>query len=141
MREAPTTALSTAQGLRITGTVSEAAFVGGSGYGTATPSATLCLKVTPSKGLPYDIRQDLGTNPSAHIAGHAKAKLLTKGAPVVVYGCGLRVRIDHEQALLQVLDVTDVIPGQLPPHHPTQAIDRTQERALATPATPTENAA
>lgn len=125
MREASTTTATVhqAQGLRITGTVSEAAFIGGSGYGTDKPSATLCLKVTPTKGLPYDVRQDLGTNPSAHIAGHAKAKLLTKGAPVVVYGTGLRVRIDDEQAVLRVLDVTDVIPQSLPPHHATQATD------------------
>lgn len=128
------------QSLRIRGVVIDHAVVGNTGFTGGKPSAALCLKVMPPKGLSYDIRQDLGTDPNAHIAAQAKAKLLKRGATVTVYCAGLRVRIDSDQALLQAQDVSDVIPGELPPHHATQAIDRTQERAIPA-TTPTEKAA
>lgn len=120
---ADTHAATNAKGLRITGTVCESAVVGNTGFSADRPRASLCLRVAPAKGLTYDIRQDLGTDPNAHIAANAKAKLLKRGAPVVVYGAGLRVRIDHDQAVLQVQDVTDVIPQALPPHHASLATD------------------
>jgi len=95
-------------GIRITGQLTEDARLG---YTPGdSPTAVLDLMITPAKGLPYLIRQPLGSDPSAHIAAQAKLRVLRRGDEVAVYAEGLRAQSDHGIASLRALGVTHVLP-------------------------------
>lgn len=76
--------------------------------------AVLSFRIDPCKGLPYLVRQVIGTEPSAQEAARSKARLLKKNTPVRVYAKGLRFQSDHDIAAVRLLDVSDVIPLALP---------------------------
>jgi hypothetical protein len=83
-----------------------------------TPGGThaiLQLEIHPAKGLPYRVRQPLGSNPTDHLIARAKLAALKTGAVVAVYAAGLRTCTDHDIAALVPVDVTDVIPLSPPP--------------------------
>lgn len=76
----------------------------------ASPTALLCFEMHPAKGLPYRVRQVLGTDPTAHMIAAAKRVALKRGSTVVVYAKGMRATHDHGTAALVLLDVSDVMP-------------------------------
>lgn len=95
-------------GIRITGKLADDAHLG---FTPGEPStAVLTLMVTPAKGLPYVVRQTIGTDPSAHIAAQAKLRVLRRGDEVSVYAEGLRAQSDHGVAALRAVGVTHVLP-------------------------------
>ena len=77
---------------------------------SAPPVAVISFELHPAKGLPYLVRQVLGSDPSAHIVAAAKARTLKRGTGVQVFAKGLSARSDHGIAALHLLDVTHVFP-------------------------------
>lgn len=75
----------------------------------AQPHGLLFLEITQSAGLPYEVRQDCGTDPARLIAAESKRRLLRRGALVTVYARGITPRLDHGRAVLKLEGVTDVI--------------------------------
>lgn len=76
--------------------------------------AVIVAELRTGKGLPYQLLQDLGTEPAAHLAAVAKARLLRRGALCTAWAKGLMPQTDHGQAVLRLIDVTDVIPHDIP---------------------------
>ena len=75
------------------------------------PHAVLFLTISQAGGLPYEVRQDCGSNSTEIIAVISKARrLLMRGAVVTVYAKGITLRTDHGHAVLKLDGVTDVIP-------------------------------
>lgn len=80
------------------------------------PHAFLRVRISTGAGFPYLVQQDLGTSPGSHIAAQSKARLLRRGAHVTATCRGLLPRTDHADAVLRCMDVTDLIPHDLPAH-------------------------
>lgn len=74
------------------------------------PHGLLFLHLSQGQGLPYEARQDCGTEPAHLIAAGAKQRLLRKGAVVTVYARSITPRTDHSTAVLRLVGVTDVLP-------------------------------
>jgi hypothetical protein len=91
--------------IRIEGVLKDDAVLGYQPNATYA-TATLCFEIHPAKGMPYRVRQFLGTD--------AKLVALRRGARVAVYAAGARVQADHGVSALFLIDVTDVHPLPTP---------------------------
>lgn len=60
-------------------------------------------------GMPVRVVQQVGTEPSAHIAASSKARAIQRGAQVEATGAGLLPQSDHGIACLRLLGVSDVL--------------------------------
>lgn len=77
----------------------------------AQPHGLLFLRIAQSAGLPYEARQDCGSEPAQLIAAEAKRRVLKRGAVVTIYASGITPRTDHAHAVLALRGVTDVVPA------------------------------
>lgn len=73
------------------------------------PRGWIVLHIVPPRGLPYEVLQDLGTDPTDHM--HAQARLcgLRAGALVSASGSHLRYVRDHGLERLVLEGCTTVI--------------------------------
>jgi hypothetical protein len=94
--------------LRIVGTLADDASLTYAPTTTREVTAVLSFLVRPAKGLPYMVRQVLGTDPKAHFAAAGKVTQMRRGRTVEVYAKGLRAQTDHGDACLVALDVTSI---------------------------------
>lgn len=76
--------------------------------------ALLVAELHTGRGLPYQVLQDLGTSPAAHLAAESKARLLRRGALCTVWAKGAMPQTDHDRAVLRLVEVTDLIPHDIP---------------------------
>ena len=83
----------------------------------APPHGILFLDIESGAGLPFEARQDVGTDPCAITAAAAKQHQLRRGSTVTVYARGITPRTDHGAAVLRLQDVIDVVPEVT--HHRT----------------------
>lgn len=95
--------------LHVTGTLADDAVLGFSAGADENRPAVLSFTIQPAKGLPYFVRQVIGTDVSAQIAARAKVREMRRGTVVTVYAKGCRFQSDHDQAGLRLLDVSDVV--------------------------------
>lgn len=102
------------------------------------PAAMMLLEIHPAKGLPYRVRQMLGTDPTAHMIAGAKRASLKRGTTVAVYAKGMRATHDHDIAALLLIDVTDVMPLTLPPQSRHVAPERDTPTTTDDSTQPTE---
>lgn len=91
----------------------------------AMPHAFLFLDFGPAEGLPYRARVDLGVDLADHMAAEALLPQLRTGAVVSVAGRALRLRTDHDAAVLSVIDARDVLVLQDPAPTPPPAKEST----------------
>lgn len=75
----------------------------------AAPRAWLVLRITPPRGLPYQVHRDLGTDLTDHMHAEAQAAGLRRGALVSATGQWLRPRRDHDREVLVLEECTGVI--------------------------------
>jgi hypothetical protein len=99
--------------IRIEGVLKDDAVLGYQPNATYA-TATLCFEIHPAKGMPYRVRQFLGTDATLHMTTEAKLVALRRGARVAVYAAGARVQADHGVSALFLIDVTDVHPLPTP---------------------------
>ena len=72
------------------------------------PTGVLVFDIQPTKGLPYFIRQPIGTNRDHHITTEDQVKHMRKGVVVRAFGRGLVPQSDHGHAGLCLLGVNAV---------------------------------
>ena len=73
--------------------------------------------------------QSLGNTEAHDLAAHAKARLLMRGAGVVLHGRAIVADVVHGQPCLRLAGTVDIFPLDLPaPHHETKA-DRDDSEA------------
>ena len=94
--------------IRIIGTLAEDARF--SITHTAPHQGHLAVQITAAKGLPIVATQNVGSNPSDHIAASAKAHELRRGSRVTVYAAGATTQTDHGLACIRLHGVTEIIP-------------------------------
>ena len=102
--------------VRITGTLARQAELRMSTG--AQPHGFLFLHIESGAGLPFEARQDVGTDPCAITAAATKQHQLRRGSTVTVYARGITPRTDHHQAVLMLHGVTDVVPEVTTPTNP-----------------------
>lgn len=80
-------------------------------YTPGGKSAVLKLEIEPAKGLPYLVVQNLGEDPSAHLAAKSKARqLLRRGAIVTVYAIHYELHKAQSRTFLRLQGIKDVLP-------------------------------
>jgi hypothetical protein len=75
--------------------------------------ALLVAHISTGAGMPHEATQDLGTSPAAHIAAESKARLLRRGTAVTAVCRGALPRTDHGNAVLRLVDVSELIPHRI----------------------------
>jgi hypothetical protein len=70
----------------------------------------LAFDITTGKGFPYQVRRSIANQAADHYAATLLQHALRRGARVRVYAAGATSRTSHDKAVLQLIDVTDVIP-------------------------------
>ena len=75
-------------------------------------SGLLAFEVSTGMGFPYEVRRPVAGQAADHIAATALQHALRRGARVRVYARGATPRTSHGIAVLQLIDVTHVIPIQ-----------------------------
>ena len=79
-------------------------------YAPGGKSAVLKLEIEPAKGLPYLVVQNLGEDPSAHLAAKSKARqLLRRGAIVTVYAIHYELHKAQSRTFLRLQGIQNVI--------------------------------
>jgi hypothetical protein len=94
----------------------------------SAPRAWLVLEIKPPRGLPYQVQQDLGTDPTDHMLAESRAAGLRRGALVSATGEWLRLRTDHGAAVLVLEGCRNVITHTL-----ATTADQIQESDPCTP--------
>lgn len=94
------------------------------------PHGLLFVELQTAVGLPFEVRQDVGTDPGEINAAAAKQRALHRGLRVTVYARGITPRTDHGAAVLRLHGVTDVVPEPfLTPRLGTDTDAPTQQEA------------
>ena len=84
-------------------------------YAPGGKTAVLKLEIEPVKGLPYLVVQNLGEDPSAHIAAKSKARqLLRRGSMVTVYAIHYELHKGTSRTFLRLQGIKDVLPNTEP---------------------------
>lgn len=95
-------------------------------------TAWLYAFVEQPRGLPYLGVQRFGGDPTSLRAAQAKARLLAKGAEVVMYATGLaleRTSFDPGHQALRLQGEVDIRPVSLPARHEQAAATTTAQEA------------
>lgn len=106
-RRADPAALPGAHQVRVTGVLQQDAEIRYTAG--ANPHALLMLQLQPPRGLPYELIQDLGTDPADHMHAWARLVGLRRGALVSATGGWLRLQMDHGRQVLVLMQCTSVV--------------------------------